>query len=71
MNAFWGHKINRHGYGIQLYSISLSFGSDVARLFAKHSAKSRAPRKIANTGSRVSDSEPNWLNLAYADDISG
>ena len=35
-----------------LYSGSPSSGSDVVRLFAKRSAKSRAPRKIAHSGSR-------------------
>ena len=33
----------------ELYSYSLSSGSDVVRLFAKCGAKSRAPRKIART----------------------
>ena len=36
-----------------LYSCSPSSGSDVVRLFAKRSAKSRAPREIAHTGSRA------------------
>ena len=36
-----------------LYSISLSSGSDVVRLFAIRSAKSRASREIAHIGSRA------------------
>ena len=35
-----------------LYSVSLSSGSDVVRLFAKRSAKSRSPRKIAHAKTR-------------------
>ena len=37
----------------KLYSVSLSSGSEVVRLFAKRSAKSRTPREIAHTGSRT------------------
>ena len=36
---------------ITIYSVSLSSGSDVVRLFVKRSAKSCAPREIAHTGS--------------------
>ena len=32
-----------------IYSVSSSLGSDVARLFAKHSSKSCAPSEIART----------------------
>ena len=37
-------------HAVCLYSISLSFGSDLVRLFAKRSAKSLAPREIVHTG---------------------
>ena len=41
---FWSRRI--------LYSVSPSSGSDVVRLFAKRSAKSRAPSEIAHVSSR-------------------
>ena len=37
----------------QLYSVSPSPGSDVARLFAQRRSKSCAPNEIAHTGSRA------------------
>ena len=44
-------QLTHQPYSFLLYSLLLSSGSDIVRLSAKRSAKSRAPKEIAHTGS--------------------